>query len=231
MQTRFLWLRRRAVLASSIAAMVALTMLPGVAIGAVSATNYCYEDQALLSAGKLWSNGSGSGHFDSAVLGEEPSVDQGGGTIEWKYKARVLGPNTDDSDGSLRGFIRATITWDDTALGVTVYKSACISDARGDSSTFDEDPEGRLEAKYEGLVWNFPGSTDAAGQAAMAEIGLTKEAGVAVLTFSVELGTDCFDGPDEPEFTTSDATGGWFTASGHGGRASFPAEAGGPDGC
>ena len=187
----------------------------------------------MVTPGWLRAYGSGSGHFADAQSGDPdnpPATERGGGTIEWRFKARVLGPNSNDSDGDLRGFLNATITWDDTGLGVTVFKSACVSEVRGDRSTFDESTTGRLEAKYEGLVWSYPGSIEG-GQAAMAEIHLARVSGVAVMTFAVELGTDCFEPGAEEEASLAEATGGSLTAHGHGGREAWPASAGGPDGC
>ena len=224
--------RHRALLVSSVAAVLLLTQLPGLALAAYPTTP-CYEDQSMATPGWLRAYGSGSGYFADAQSGDAdnpPATERGGGTIEWRFKARVLGPNSNDADGDIRGFLNATITWDDTGLGVTVFKSACVSEVRGDRSTFEEGPTGRLEAKYEGVVWNYPGTTEG-GQAAMAEVHMARTSGIAVITLSIELGTDCFAPDPDDETNLAEATGGSLTASGHGGRESWPASAGGPDGC
>jgi len=175
----------------------------GGSAGAVDSGPACYDNQWVYSDGGYLNgaasaSGRGTGTFTESELefGTAPEIDNGGGTATWDFKGAISGPNNANrfgpqSPGNITGGLTILVKWANGT--VTTFNSRCAAEVQTDASG-----GGSIEMEFEGTVQGFPrrpGERDAVASIKSER----QEDGSIKSTFSIELGTTCFEGYPDSE--------------------------------
>ena len=134
----------------TLASLIAVTLgvaalITGGAVQAVTDQPACTNNQVSTKSGATNIFAHGTTHFAST---SGPSGNLGAGTFTYNLHGRVIGPNTDASDGNLTGYLTATIDWDDSKP-TTSFSSTCVM-------TVETSVGLLISGRYAGTVQNAP---------------------------------------------------------------------------